>query len=145
MILYSVIILLTFLSFLFSENNPVLYKYQLRGFYMKEKKKAMQSIVNDTYNIIYKGIVQRATVGKTKASFTILCIVEYSEPRRSTIIGITDKILALQKNYNISFDHLIIQILDKLKNGFPDSALIWEKEEDPIKNPNKCVYYTFVW
>jgi hypothetical protein len=145
MILYSVIVFLSILSFLFSDNNPILYKYQLRGFYVKEKNKAIQSIINNTYNIIHKGVVQRAIVGKTKATFTLLCFVEYDRPRRSTIIGINDEMLVLQKTYNISFDHLRIQILDKLKMGFPDSILIWEKEEESGTNPNNCVHYTFVW
>jgi hypothetical protein len=142
---FSSIFLFSFLVFLFYKTKHVHFESfpHLRGFYFTEKKNAIQTIIEDTYSMVYKGILQKIVEGKTKASFTLLCILEHSKPNRSTIIGISDKTMTLQKTYNISFDRLIVYILDKLKTEFPNSILIWEKQEDPIKN--KCVHYTFAW
>ena len=122
----------------------MLYKYQLRGLYITEKNKITKTIIDYQHAIIHKKIAQRATIGKRKASFTILCIIENENPPRSTISEIDEKIIVLQKSYNISLNYLRIQILDKLKHSFPMSTLIWEGNNNTT-NPDDCVYYTFIW
>ena len=143
--LYSPCIIVSVILFFYLNVNTLLYKYQLRGLYTIQKHKVVKSIIDYEYALIHKKIAQRATIGKRKASFTILCIIENENPPRSTISEIDQKIIVLQKSYNISLDYLRIQILDKLKHSFPMSTLIWEGNTNNTTNPNNCVCYTFIW
>jgi hypothetical protein len=144
------IIILVLLVSSVCSNDEIFNNYQLRGMYISKKNKAITTIINDTYKIIYKVIIQRAIICETNALFTILCIVQ--DNLHSPIIGITDEMLTLARTYNISFNIIRPKILDKLKISFPGSAVIWKKENmDIIDNINKnqdiynCVLYTLIW
>jgi hypothetical protein len=142
----SSVFLFSFLVFLFFKTKYVYFESfpYLRGGYLNEKKNAIETIMEDTYSMVYKGILQKIVEGKSKASFTLLCFVEYYNPSRSIIIGMPEKTMTLQKTYNISLYELHTPIIEKLEKAFPNSILIWEKEENPNTNPNNCVHYTFV-
>lgn len=137
-------------------NSEIYHNYQLRGMYTTQKNAVYNKIMNDAYNMIYKGIIERALIGKTKATFTILCMVDITK-RRSLTIGFNDKMLALTKMYNISLDSMRPKILDKLTLAFPESTLIWElgKSYNSVINSynnihdaeiyNNCMLHTFIW
>ena len=144
---YSLCVSLSVVLFFFINVRILLHNPQLRGFLMMEKNQIAQHIIDYEHAVIYKAIAQRATIGKTKASFTIMCETNENPPR-STISEVNNKIMVLQQHYNISLDYLRSRILDKLKQSFPMSTLYWENQNDG--NPNttelhNCLYYTLIW
>ena len=104
---------------------------QLRGMYI-------ESIVNDHYTKVYKGVIDSSMKGQTSYYFTVMCV------RRPENCDIYDGYQEWCKQYsggtipNIQSKEIIKPLIKKIQNAFPGSNITKGYE-------NCCDRYRITW
>ena len=138
-----IIILLINCAYLFSEQ---VYKAQLRGMYKQELERLIGEALQNTFVSIYDKIIDRATNGVNKYSFTIMCeqsnyiddsLCENYNGYKRWIQNRPKNIISMSKSY-ITREVFTTTIIDMLNYTFPDSK---------ISKLHKycCDYYQIKW
>jgi hypothetical protein len=120
------------------EKVQVLYKNQLRGLYQKENNKAIEQIIDEQFTRIFDNVILNSKINIHELHFMIFCNDEYIKNILPGVISYTQ----WNNIYNFPLDISVSKILQKLKNTFPDSNIIFHKTQSDKKN---CDYYTLSW
>lgn len=144
------------------------YKNQLRGAYDEQKNIFIHTIVHDEFKWIYSSILQNAKQksGSNEIHVSILCVPEHSivdnekyiyndnyvyHNREASIFKecwnydiiiyngiIAQSLSEVKKIYKLTNDQLVLNVVDKLKQTFPDINIT--KVDDKC-----CNHYSIIW
>lgn len=142
----------------------VYYKSRLRGVYNEQKNIAIHTIVHNEFEWIYSSILEKAKIKSddNELQVSILCSPEfsiiynkkyiYSNIDRASLLYkkcwnyeniahngiIVTTFYSYNKIYKLINDQLVLNVVDKLKQTFPDSNIT--KIDDEC-----CNHYSILW
>ena len=126
---FVALLLIVLLIMDFENEYEIVYANQLRGIQNDVRNHAISSLINSAYDKLYSDVIEKATTGEHKHSFTLMCKAAIDSTNCLAYHGYKEwsnihpqHAIALH-TYNIEPYMLRKQILHNIEHAFPDSNI----------------------